>query len=145
MGNAKHKFLAVLFLVSLLSSAILVFNDLKPLPLICDVNEGCNVVKNSPYNTIFFGIPNEDIGLAFFLVLFVLTLMQLKKPNKTKEKLITMGVFGSFIFALYSLYLQKFIIGAYCKYCTTMDISIILSLIVLFYFEKGKIFSVFRK
>lgn len=145
MKNTKYKILLVLFLISLLSASILVYQDFKPTSLICTTGEGCDLVKNSEYNKIFLGIKNEYLGTIFFIGLSLITLSQLTNPKKTKEKLITLGVFVSLAFAIYSLYLQEFIIKAYCKYCTAMDISIIISVIVLLYFEKGKVFSVFKK
>ncbi|HLA22984.1 MAG TPA: vitamin K epoxide reductase family protein [Candidatus Nanoarchaeia archaeon] len=132
----KYKVLLILFIISLGSSLILVFNDLKPLPLICDVTEGCYIVKNSTYNSLLFGIPNEYLGLIFFSVMTLTALSHMYKPRKIKENAITGGVLISFLFALYSLYLQEFIIGAYCRYCTLMDISIVLSLLVLILFWK---------
>lgn len=136
MKNPKYIVLLALFFISLISAGILVLYDFKPLPQICNVGEGCYVVKNSSYNTLFFNIPNEYLSLGFFLVIFLLTIYQFVNPTKEKDFAINMGVVLMSIFALYSIYLQAFIIKAYCKYCMTMDISVLLALILILIFRK---------
>ena len=136
MKNPKYILLAALFFVSLLSASILVLYDFKPLPQICNVGEGCYAVKNSAYNTLFFSIPNEYLAFAIFLFLFLITILYLVKPESMKEIIIKSGVIIMSVFALYSVYLQAYVIKAYCKYCMTMDISILLALVLVLTFRK---------
>lgn len=131
----KYKILLALFILALMSSTILVINDLKPLPLICDVGEGCFIVAQSSYSTIF-GIENEYLGFVFFSLLIILTILQIKNPGKSKKNYIHAGVIIITIWALYSLYLMEFVIKAYCKYCTTIDIISLLSLFIIILFWK---------
>jgi uncharacterized membrane protein len=135
MDNPKYIVLAALFLLSLASSGILVLYDLKPLQEICSVGEGCYVVKNSEYNTLFFNIPNEYLALAFFLSLFSLTAYQMFRPSMRIGFLINAGIVVASVFAVYSIYLQAFVIGTYCKYCMVMDTSIFLALAMILLFR----------
>ena len=136
MKNPKYIVLAVLFFVSLISSAMLVLYDFKPLPLICDVGEGCYTVKNSPYNTLFLNVPNEYLALGFFLVMFLLAISQLIRATERKNLVMNSGIVLISIFAVYSIYLQAFVIKAYCKYCMVMDISALLALVLILVFKK---------
>jgi len=131
----KYEILLVLFSLALINSAILVFNDLKQLPLICDVSEGCFIVSESSYSTIF-GMGNEYIGFVFFSLLIVLVISQIKNPWKSKKNFIHLGIIITNIWALYSLYLMEFVIKAYCKYCIIIDIISLISLLIIILFWK---------
>ena len=135
LEKQKYKILLVLFSLALISFAILVFNDLKPLPLICDVSEGCFIVQNSPYSTTL-GMENEYYGFVFFSLLIFLAISQIKNPSKNKKNLIHTGIIITTIWAIYSLYLMGFVIKAFCKYCTIVDIASLLSLFVIILFWK---------
>ena len=136
MKNPKYIVFLALFFMSLLGAGILVLYDFKPLPEICSVGEGCYVVKNSAYNTLLFNIPNEYLGLVFFLFMFSLTAYQMAKPSEKKDFFINSGIVLASIFALYSIYLQVFVIKAYCKYCMVIDISSLLALVYVLAFRK---------
>jgi len=135
LEKQKYKILLVLFSLALISFAILVFNDLKPLPLICDVTEGCFVVQNSPYSTTL-GIENEYYGFVFFSLLIFLAISQIRNPKENKKNLIHAGVIITTIWAAYSFYLMGFVIKAYCKYCTVVDIAALISLLIIILFWK---------
>ena len=135
MGSKKYKILAFLIFISLASSLILTINELKPSPLICNAAEGCSIVSQSPYSKTF-GIENAYIGLIFFLILFNVILSQIRKPNFRKEKIVNFGIYVAGIWAIYSLYLMEFVINAYCKYCTLLDISSLVAVGIVLYFRK---------
>lgn len=135
MAQIKYKILLFLFFISLASSLVLTINEIKPSPLICDITEGCFVVSESPYSQIF-GIENAYIGFAFFVLMFFMTLSQVKKPKEKKEKIIEIGVFIGGLWAVYSIYLMEFVINAYCKYCTVIDVSSLIAVAVAVYYRK---------
>ena len=125
--NQKYKILLILFSVSLAVSIIL---SLTPLPIICDPNKGCDVVQTSPYN-FTFGIKNSYYGIFIFAFLIFLTLSEIKRPNKNKKLLIKTGVAIGSLVTIYFLYIQIFVLNAYCKYCLVVDFSMLLALIVV--------------
>lgn len=124
MENLKYKILILLFGISLLSSLIL---SLIPIPVVCDPGVGCDVVQTSIYNNTF-GIKNSYYGVAIFFLLILLTFSHIQKPSKTKKMLIHSAVILGSIVALYFIYLQVFVLQAFCKYCMIVDISTLLSL-----------------
>jgi|TARA_Y100000310_G_scaffold71553_1_gene67409 uncharacterized membrane protein len=125
-----HIFFAI-FLICLLSSLILSMDN----PAFCEVLGGCDQVKNSPYSYTF-GLKNNFYGVVIFGFLSILTALNLMKPSKDKTNVISVGIILGAAIAIYFLYLQKFVIGAFCKYCMIIDISLIIGLIVLFYMKR---------
>jgi len=130
--QTKYKILAILFLISLISSSVLAF---FPIDSICSPTSGCAVVYKSGYSSLLFGIDNSRLGFIAFLALLTITLSQIINPKKEKEFAITLGITASGLIALYFIYLQAFIIGAFCKYCMVVDIGCIISLGVFIYYK----------
>jgi len=123
----KYNILLVIFLVALGSSIVLSF---VPLPLICTQLEGCNAVQTSSYSKTL-GVENSYFGIAIFFIMSVLTYSHIYKPKKNKEVLINVGVFIGAMIALYFLYLQQFVLHAYCKYCMVVDVGMVICFIVI--------------
>ena len=132
--NLKYKILLILFVIILICSFILSF---IPVEQACKITIGsCIKVHASDYDHIF-GIKNSYFGLIAFGVLFVLTILQMKNPSKTKNQIILAGLVIGTLVALYFLYVQFIILHAVCMYCLTVDFATILSLLV-FLFVKEK-------
>ncbi len=129
----KYKLLLILFLIALVTSIIL---SSIPVSQICDPNKGCDIVQHSSYSTTF-GIKSSYFGIVIFALGSLLIYSQIKRPTKKKRKFIhAMVIIGS-LSALYLIYVQKFILSAYCKYCMTIDISLLIALlVVIFYWKK---------
>ena len=51
----------------------------------------------------------------------------MQKPKENKQLLIDSAVILGFIIAIYFIYLQTFVIKAFCKYCLAIDFSMILA------------------
>ncbi len=128
----RYKILVVFLLISLLSSIALVF---LPTSQICGIKSGCETVQNSGYENSF-GIENSYIGLFAILILLLLTISHIKSPKKYKNILIRFGMFTGFSIALYFIYLQIFVIKAFCEYCLIADVGIILGFLTLFLRKK---------
>ncbi len=125
--NLKYKVLLTIFIIALLSSIILSF---VPLPLICTPLEGCNTVQASSYAKTF-GIENSYFGIAIFAVMSLIIYAHIKKPHKNKEFLINLAVFLGAMVAFYFLYLQNFVLHAFCKYCLVIDFGMVISFGIL--------------
>ncbi len=131
MKQKKYQILLVLVIISLIGSLALSFS---PVADTCGIDEaeGCDVVKNSMYN-YSWGIKNSYFGVAISLLLSLLIYAQIKNPGKTKRNIIHLAVIAGAIVALYFIYLQQFVIGSWCTYCLIVDISLLLSLIIIIF------------
>ncbi|KKT81300.1 MAG: hypothetical protein UW79_C0022G0015 [Candidatus Yanofskybacteria bacterium GW2011_GWA2_44_9] len=82
----------------------------------CFLLEGCEIVLKSPYSEMF-SIPLSVFGLLFYGAIFILAnIADIYRQRILVQLLFGAGVVG-FIFSLYFLYLQLFIIKALCPYC----------------------------
>ncbi len=128
MKNIKYEIILGLFLISLASSLILSFGTLS---ILCGTNSGCEVVHFSQYNYTF-GIQNSYFGIVFFSIMVLLTLWHLIKPDEDKRALINLAIILGTIVVLYFLYIQIFVLHAYCQYCLVVDSSVILCFLLIF-------------
>jgi uncharacterized membrane protein len=82
----------------------------------------CGTVLNSVYSE-FFGIPIAWLGLATNLV--IVALLALENRVAVLREYGTLLVFGvilfAFIYSVYLVYLQAFVIRAYCPWCLTHE------------------------
>jgi len=132
ISDWKYKIILLLFLISLASSLII---SLAPLPMICSPSEGCYIVQNSIYAKTL-GINNDYFGDIIFLTMSIIIISYILKPTKAKKLLINLGVYLGALIAVYFLYLQQFVIHAFCKYCLMVDFSMILAFILTFIPDK---------
>lgn len=123
----KYNILLVIFLIAFASSIVLSF---VPLPLICTQLEGCNAVQTSSYAKTL-GIDNSYFGIIIFFVMSVVIYSHIYKPHKKKEILINVAIFLGTMIALYFIYLQQFVLHAYCKYCLVVDIGMVICFVVM--------------
>jgi len=84
----------------------------------CLLLEGCEVVLTSPYSKMF-RIPLAFFGLGFYMLIFVLVSAADIYESKLVHKAILLAGTIGFLFSLYFLYLQVFVIQALCIYCLT--------------------------
>ena len=82
----------------------------------CVITQGCDTVTTSKYS--YFGpIPVAVAGAAFYLTLLVLFFTTLDSKNdKWAGLAFKLTPFG-FLFSLYFLFIQAFVLQAYCVYC----------------------------
>ena len=133
-AKTKYSILLTIFLISLASSLIL---SLTPISLVCDPGKGCDVVQHSPYS-YFLGIKNSHYGVIAFSILSLITFFQLRNPSSKKRLYIDLGILIGSGIAIYFIYLQEFVIKAYCKYCLIIDIGLIFALfLMIFTFRKN--------
>ena len=106
-------------------------------PVICSILEGCNIVLTSPYATILGDLPNALFGIFYYGVLFLLALFFIGSGTFKYLKIAGYITILGLITHLYFLYLQVYIIGAFCIYClSSAAITLILFLIGLFFISK---------
>ncbi|HTZ41593.1 MAG TPA: vitamin K epoxide reductase family protein [Candidatus Omnitrophota bacterium] len=130
----RYSIILIIMLFSLVSSILLSF---VPLSLLCTPLEGCNAVQNSSYAQTF-GIHNSYFGIAIFALMSFVTFMHIMKPNKSRASFIKIGIFTGTLISLYFIFLQQFVIHAYCKYCLIIDIGMLVALIIMLIPQKKR-------
>ena len=125
-----YAILLTIFILSFVASSILSFANMDEDSKFCNKEGACGSIQNSKYGYTF-NIKNSHYGFAIFGILSIITLSQIKKPSKQKEKIIKTSIIAGSIVALYFLYLQFFIINKFCKYCLIVDIGLLVSLLLI--------------
>lgn len=136
-NNIKYITILVIFILAIITSGILSFVSIEQA---CGgVQTTCYTVQTSQYETTF-GIKNAYIGLFAFSIMAILTFLYIKNPSKSKKQIITLGIIGGALFALYFIYIQFFILDAMCKYCMIVDAGMLINLgIIILWKEKKQI------
>lgn len=85
----------------------------------------CSTVNSSPYSEVY-GIPVAFVGVLGYASILILLYLE-KKPIKLFEAYNLYGQFGiglsGFIFTLYLVYLEFFVIKALCPFCLTSQVA----------------------
>ncbi len=88
-------------------------------PMVCPLNGECEVVTTSKYSK-FFGIPVELLGILYYgLIVFVYVLHNLI-PWLLSDTVLFFVVgmtIGAFIFSLYLIFIQAFVLKKWCTWC----------------------------
>lgn len=82
----------------------------------CFVAQGCDVVTTSQYAKLL-GIPIALLGTLYYLFVFSLGLYYLDKKSLAVLGALPIITAVGFIFSLYLVYLQLFVLKALCIYC----------------------------
>jgi uncharacterized membrane protein len=99
---------------------------------ICDPGDGCDVVNSSVYGSTL-GIKNSVYGIFIFSFTILLTLLHINKPNKYAKRIIHSALILGSLVSLYFLYLQLFVIKAFCGFCLLVDLSLLTGLGFMMY------------
>ncbi len=99
----------------------------------CNFSHGCEAVLKSQYSEIF-SIPVALFGVIFYLVTLVVAIF-FANQHRYHWLLSVWGVIG-FISTLYLLYIQAFVLHAFCQYCLLSALTSTLTFIItsLLYF-----------
>lgn len=135
--------LIILGFLGLLDASYLTFNHYSGESLKCLVVSGCDVVTASSYSVWFGFLPVALLGaLFYFTILLLIFLVYETGSFQLKKILFGWSVLGGIV-ASWFLYVQAFIIEAYCSYCL---ISFALTTLIVLgsgfvYFKSNKIAS----
>lgn len=110
--------LAPVALLGMLDAGYLTYEHYAHILPPCTTNAiiDCGQVLTSKYS-IVLGIPLALVGLTYYLVLFCMSLSLFSKDSEKVRKGIVLFTASGFLFSLYFLYLQIFVIHAICLYC----------------------------
>jgi len=108
-------FAAVVALIGLADSVYLTVHHFTAEPVPCSIIEGCETVLTSPYAE-FAGIPVAAFGALAYFVAFSLALLA-TFGNRLMWTYFGAQVVVMAAVSLWLIYLQGFVIGAFCQFC----------------------------
>jgi len=123
--SMKYQILLIIFLLAFASSLLLSQG--------WGCEEACNIKSDKVNSLILNKEINGYAGMTIFLIMFLITLSQIKSPTKFKKFIIYAGIIVGSVIALYFLYLQTFVLNSYCKYCLIIDIGLFIALILIIF------------
>ena len=106
---------AVLALVGLADAGYLTVSHYTKEPVPCSIVEGCETVLTSSYAELG-GIPIAAFGAAAYFVAFSLAILA-AYGNRNAWTLFCVQSFLMAAVSGYLLYVQGFVIGAFCQFC----------------------------
>jgi uncharacterized membrane protein len=120
---------ALVSLVGLADSIYLAVEHLSGRSVRCTIVKGCSEVLSSPYAS-FRGVPLALIGaVAYFTVFSLATLAAFQYRWAGRVLMFVVG--GMFLTTLWLVYLQAFVIKAYCQFCLLSAlVTLVLSVLV---------------
>ncbi len=118
---------AVVALAGLADAIYLTVEHLAGRSVRCTIVKGCSEVLSSPYATVR-GMPLALIGAAAYFTVFSLATLA-AFGYKWTGKLLLVVVSLMFLTSLWLIYLQAFVIGAFCQFCL---LSALITLVLAF-------------
>jgi len=109
-------------MIGVIDSAYLTYSHLVGGDAGCFLVEGCDLVLTSPYSEVF-GIPVALFGLLFYTGIFFGFLFYNFKRGERLLKLLSYSTALGLLASIWFVYLQMFVIKAYCTYCLLSAIT----------------------
>ena len=106
---------AVIALAGLADAANLTINHLTAEPVPCSLIAGCETVLTSEY-AVVAGVPLAAFGGVAYFIAFSLALLA-AFGNRVTWILFGIQVVLMSLFTVWLLYLQAYVIGAFCQFC----------------------------
>ncbi|HEX8149228.1 MAG TPA: vitamin K epoxide reductase family protein [Pyrinomonadaceae bacterium] len=130
-GRAWDAAVALVALVGLTDAVYLTVEHLSGQSVRCMVVSGCDEVLQSSYATVAGGVPVAAVGAAAYFTAFSLATLAAYGYHGAR-KLLTPLVAVMFLATLWFVYLQAFVIRAFCTYCLiSATVTSLLALLVL--------------
>jgi uncharacterized membrane protein len=141
----KKMFAAVPYIFLCLSGAgfldasYLVFLHYRGVGASCFLVEGCDEVLTSQYATVF-GIPVALLGVLYYAIIFLLAALYFAERRGRYIMYAAYGAFAGFLASIAFLYIQIFVLRAFCVYCLISAlISILLFAMGVFVIQYKKV------
>ncbi len=127
---------AILALIGLGDALYLTIQHLTGQSVRCSITSGCSQVLSSSYAKIA-GVPTAAFGVAAYFTVFSLATLVLF-GYAVARTMLALLVAAMFAATLWLLYLQAFVLRAFCQYCLlSAAVTITLSIIVLLARQKA--------
>lgn len=120
---------AIVAMIGLLDSVYLTVKHYTATPVPCSIIEGCETVLTSTYAEIG-GIPLAAFGAAAYFAAFSLAILA-AYGNRQMWKLFGLQAAAMSLVTAWLLYLQGFVIGAFCQFCLLSALTTF-SLLIIF-------------
>ena len=127
---------ALVALVGVGDSVYLTVSHLNAVPVPCSIVSGCETVLTSPYAEIA-GVPLAAIGGVAYFVAFSLAVLA-AYGNRAAWMLFGIQVIGMALFTTWLLYLQAFVIQAFCQFCLLSAVTTFTMLIIFIVSRFGR-------
>jgi uncharacterized membrane protein len=124
-------------LIGLGDSLYLTINHFTAAPVPCSLITGCETVLTSPYATIG-DIPLAALGGVAYFIAFSLAILA-AFGNRLMWTLFGIEVVLMSLFTLWLVYLQAFVIGAFCQFCLLSALTTF-SMLVIFLISRMRRF-----
>lgn len=125
-----------LSLIGLCDALYLTVQHLTGHSVRCSITSGCSQVLSSSYAQVA-GIPTAALGVAAYFTMFSLATLALFGYGWARTML-ALVVATMFAATLWLLYLQAFVLHAFCQYCLlSAAVTMMLTIIVLFARQKA--------
>ena len=130
--------IALLSLVGLADSLYLTVEHVTGQTVRCTIVSGCSEVLSSSY-AVVAGIPLAAVGAAAYFTVFSLAILAIFGYRIAGKLLAPLTAFMALV-SLWLIYLQAFVIGAFCQFCLlSAAITITLFVIALVAWKKGSL------
>ena len=130
--------IALLSLVGLADSLYLTVEHVTGQTVRCTIVSGCSEVLSSSY-AVVAGIPLAAVGAAAYFTVFSMAILAIFGYRIAGKLLAPLTAFMALV-SLWLIYLQAFVIGAFCQFCLlSAAITITLFVIALVAWKKGSL------
>ena len=109
--------LVVLGSIGLVDALYLAYSRYMHSSLSCSILEGCNIVAASSHSVLFGVVPLAYLGVVFYASVVLLACTALFVRHRSLVWLLVLATGAGALSSLYFLYVQAFLIRAFCVYC----------------------------
>lgn len=123
-------------LVGLFASVYLLMTYTSGGPIICGIQEGCEVVRASKWATTLGGLPRPVLGVVFYFGMIGLLGFRAAYPHRFARRayhLTMLGATVGFIESAFLTFVQWVDIGAFCTWCLTSAAAATIMFIVAWF------------
>ncbi len=121
--------------IGIINTIYLSYHSFTKTPVKCLFfpQEWCLKVQQSKWSKTF-GIPNTYAGLTIYFLIFILTLLGINGFPMMVEFVKGLIYFG-FAFSMYFVFIQAFILKAFCTWCVVSAVDFVILLITILMFN----------
>jgi len=115
-ANTLSAAIVVVAAIGFVDAAYLAAKFFSGGPIPCSLLNGCETVTTSAYATIA-GVPVALLGAVFYFGMLVLAVIFRENGNALWARILLLGGVLGFLFSLWLVAVQVFILDALCLYC----------------------------
>ncbi len=124
-------FLYLFGVIGVLDTSYLIYHKLRGTEVACLFfpKEWCYKVQHSPQSKTF-GIPNSFLGLIMYIAILAMTYIFAVggMPFWPIQVIVTFG----FLFSMYFIYVQAFVLRAFCTWCVVSAVNFIFMMLAVY-------------